>query len=177
MAAKICAVLGDITESTSDAIVNAANRALRGGGGVDGAIHRAAGDGLLRELVEKYPHGIATGEVAVTRGHDLPAKYVIHAVGPIWRGGESREAELLASCHREALRAAAKLGVRSIAFPAISCGIYGYPLHLAAKVAVDSVEKSLPQYADIEEVSFVLFSNDVFSVFAAEIDRSGKSTR
>lgn len=173
MSAKITFSLGDITHSRCDAIVNAANRALRGGGGVDGAIHRAAGDGMLAELERKYPHGIATGEVAVTAGYDLFAKTVIHAVGPIWRGGGAREAELLESCHREALRAADDLGCRSVAFPAISCGIYGYPLHLAAKVAVEAVRKSLPGCRNVDNVCFVLFSSDVYAVFAAEIDRSG----
>jgi O-acetyl-ADP-ribose deacetylase len=133
--------LGDITKLTVDAIVNAANTLLLGGGGVDGAIHRAAGPDLLAEC--RRLGGCLTGEARITRGHRLPARWVIHAVGPVWRGGEDGEDELLASCYRSALALAAKVGVGSIAFPAISTGIYGFPAERAAKIAVATVRLHL----------------------------------
>ena len=127
---------GDITRETVDAIANAANEALRGGAGVDGAIHRAAGPGLLGELRERYPHGTPTGTAAITGGHGLPARWVLHAVGPVWRGGGQGEADLLAGAYRSCLRLADEVGARSVAFPAISMGIYGYPGPEGAGVAV-----------------------------------------
>jgi len=153
------AVRGDITAADVDAIVNAANTSLLGGGGVDGAIHCAGGPSILAEC--RSLGGCATGDAKATTAGDLPARWVIHAVGPVWRGGDSGEAELLASCHRRALDVAGELGARSIAFPAISCGIYGYPPELAATVAVGAVRGH-----DLELVRFVLFGDDTYEAFA-----------
>jgi O-acetyl-ADP-ribose deacetylase (regulator of RNase III) len=154
-------VRGDITEQRVDAIVNAANQSLLGGGGVDGAIHRAAGPQLLGEC--QTLGGCRPGEAKATKGYRLPARYVIHTVGPIWDGGARGEAETLASCHRNALAVAAHLGCRSIAFPAISTGIYGYPVGLAAGVAVDAVR----EHAPLELVRFVLFDDAAYEAFTA----------
>ncbi len=137
---------GDLTLQSVDAIVNAASPELRGGGGVDGAIHRAAGPGLLAELVTRYPDGCPTGQARISGGHDLPAAHVIHTVGPIWRGGEQGEPELLAACFRECLSLAAHHELRTLAFPAVSCGVYGYPHGLAARVIVRTLAADLPNY-------------------------------
>jgi len=131
-------VEGDITRQEVDAIVNAANRAMRGGGGVDGAIHAAAGPGLLRECVEKFPDGLATGEAGWTTAHALPARWVIHVVGPNHRAGE-RDRELLVSCYRNALLTADEVGARSVAFPLVSAGIYGWPFEDAVRAAADTL--------------------------------------
>ena len=154
-------VRGDITEQRVDAIVNAANETLLGGGGVDGAIHRAAGPQLLGEC--QTLGGCRPGEAKATRGYGLPARYVIHTVGPIWDGGSYGEAATLAACHRNALAVAAGLGCRSIAFPAISTGIYGYPVALAARVAVEAVR----DHAPLELVRFVLFDDAAYAAFSA----------
>jgi O-acetyl-ADP-ribose deacetylase (regulator of RNase III) len=157
---------GDITAETVDAIGNAANEALRGGGGVDGAIHRAAGPGLLAELRERYPDGTPTGTAVATAGHDLPARWVLHAVGPIWRGGDQGERDLLAGAYRSCLRLADELGARSVAFPAISMGIYGYPGPEGARVAIDTVAEHLRGDTGVELVRFVLFSEETYNLFA-----------
>lgn len=155
-------VRGDITTQAVDAIVNAANSSLLGGGGVDGAIHRAGGPEILAEC--RLLGGCETGDAKATTAGRLPARHVIHTVGPVWRGGAHGEPELLASCHRRSLEVARELGARTVAFPAISCGVYGYPVELAAPVAVATVR----EHADgFDLVRFVLFGDAVYDAFAA----------
>ena len=155
------AVRGDITDQTVDAIVNAANSSLLGGGGVDGAIHRAGGPEIVAEC--RLLGGCDTGDAKATTAGRLSARYVIHTVGPVWRGGDTGEAELLASCHRRALEVAAELGCTSIAFPAISTGVYGYPVELAAPVAVAAAREA--ECPPVELVRFVLFGRDHLEAF------------
>ncbi len=155
--AAIRAVRADITTLDVDAVVNAAHHSLLGGGGVDGAIHRAAGPGLLEEC--RPLGGCATGDAKVTGGHDLPARWVVHTPGPVWHGGERGEAELLASSYRRSLEEADRVGARSIAFPAISTGIYGYPKDAAAEIAVRTIREVLPS-TSITDVVLVAFSAD-----------------
>ena len=162
---ELSAIRGDITKVAVDAIVNAANSSLLGGGGVDGAIHRAAGPELVHEC--RLLGGCRTGQAKRTKGYRLPARHVIHTVGPVWRGGTEGEPELLASCYRESLARAVEAGCRSVAFPAISCGIYGYPIELAAKVAVGTVRREAAP--PVEAVTFVLFDEAALEVYLREL--------
>lgn len=166
MTTRITLVQGDITKQEVDAIVNAANERLLGGGGVDGAIHRAAGPQLLEEC--RTIGGCPTGEARITRGYRLPARFVIHTVGPIWRGGQRGEPELLASCYRSSLRLAVDNGVKTVAFPSISTGVYGFPIERAAPIAIGTVQDFLTDETSIEEVRFVCFSTDDYAVYKAK---------
>ena len=164
---RISVVRGDLTDQEVDAVVNAANSSLLGGGGVDGAIHRRGGPEILAECrrlrADRYPDGLPTGRAVATTAGRLPARWVIHTVGPVYSAAADRS-ELLAMCHRESLRVADELGAATVAFPAISCGVYGYPLAEAAPVAVDAVRTAA---TSVEEVRFVLYGDDALAAFEA----------
>ena len=163
MRAKIELVQGDITKLRVDAIVNAANNTLLGGGGVDGAIHRAAGPGLLEEC--RGLDGCDTGQAKITKGHDLPARFVIHTVGPIWRGGTKGEEERLRAAYENSLRLAAERGLKSIAFPNVSTGVYGFPKDRAAGIAIGATSAFLAAHPEIEKVVFVCFDRDNYEIY------------
>src|SRR4029077_11168504 len=167
---RLRAIETDITRLAVDAIVNAANTTLLGGGGVDGAIHRAAGPDLLREC--RTLGGCATGDAKITRGYRLAAKHVIHTVGPVWNGGASGEPDLLASCYRRSLEVALDNRIRTLAFPAISCGVYGSPIELAAAIAVRECRRFVEEHAAIGPITFALFGRDALPVYEAELARS-----
>jgi O-acetyl-ADP-ribose deacetylase (regulator of RNase III) len=170
MSGRIHLIRDDITTLDVDAIVNAANNSLLGGGGVDGAIHRAAGPELLAEC--RTLHGCDTGDAKLTRGYALPARFVIHTVGPVWRGGGHHEAEQLASCYRRSLELAQQHALSSIAFPAISCGVYGYPLDQASNIAAGVVVTELPCFPAVNDVYFVCFNDAVYSAFEQALDQT-----
>lgn len=165
--------LGDLTLERVDVIVNAANNSLLGGGGVDGAIHRAGGPAILKAC--RKLGGCDTGDAKITTGGLLPARFVIHTVGPVWHGGEQNEPALLAACHRRSLEIARENGLQSIAFPAISCGVYGYPAEKAAAVAMAAVKAFLEQHDAPRLVRFVLFNQHLLDVFSAALERSDSS--
>ena len=170
-------VEGDITQQEVDAIVNAANSSLAGGGGVDGAIHRRGGPEIMAETDRRYPGGCPTRSAVISGAGKLSARYVIHAVGPVWQGGQSGEAELLAGAHRRCLELAAEHGCQSIAFPAISTGVYGYPLNLAAEVALDTAIDFVQQHEPPQLVRFVLFGRRPYEAFAAALkEKTGEAT-
>ncbi|MFX1506519.1 MAG: O-acetyl-ADP-ribose deacetylase [Promethearchaeota archaeon] len=157
-------VLGDITKEETDIIVNAANTALRGGGGVDGAIHRVGGPDILQECIQKYPDGCKTGEARITTAGNMAAKYVIHTPGPIWRGGQQNEESLLKQCYLNSLLLATEHRAKSIAFPSISTGVYSFPIEQASKIAISTVIEKIPE-TSIKEVHFVLFSESDYRIY------------
>jgi O-acetyl-ADP-ribose deacetylase (regulator of RNase III) len=167
--AKLRLVQGDVTEMETDAIVNAANPSLMGGGGVDGAIHRKGGPKILEECkrirATEWPNGLPTGKAVITSGGNLKAKYVIHTVGPIWRGGSSGKPELLAEAYRNSLKLAVSKGLKTIAFPSISTGAYGYPIEKACKVALTTVKEFLEKEDKLDVVVLVLFSRRDFEIY------------
>jgi O-acetyl-ADP-ribose deacetylase (regulator of RNase III) len=165
---KIEIVLGDITLQETDAIVNAAKNSLLGGGGVDGAIHRAAGTKLLNEC--KTLKGCATGESKITKGYNLKSKFVIHTVGPVWHGGTNNEPSLLKSCYKNSFELVKKYNLRSVAFPAISTGVYGYPLKPAVEIALTETKEFLMEYKDFDKVVFVCFSGDVYKTYSETLE-------
>lgn len=165
---KINVHQGDITTMTVDAIVNAANTSLRGGGGVDGAIHRAAGPDLLQECIQIG--GCPTGEARITKGYQLPAHFIIHTVGPVWHGGNQNEDELLANCYRNSLDLAEQHGVNTIAFPNISTGVYGFPKDLAADIAIREVKNHLMTDSNIDQVKFVCFDQENYTIYQNRLD-------
>jgi O-acetyl-ADP-ribose deacetylase (regulator of RNase III) len=166
---RIQIVHGDVTKLDVDAIVNAANSTLLGGGGVDGAIHRAAGTELLAEC--RALGGCEPGKAKITRGYRLPARFVIHTVGPIWRGGKRDEARILANCYRNSLQLAVENEVKTIAFPAISCGAYGYPIEQAAQIALETTREFLAATQNIHRVIFVLWGDDVYDAYREALQK------
>lgn len=167
--AQIEALKGDITKLKVDAIVNAANESLLGGGGVDGAIHRAAGRSLLEEC--KTLNGCETGQSKITKGYNLPAKYVIHAVGPVWHSGNKNERELLKSCYNTALNLAKENGIKTISFPAISCGVYHFPLEEACKIATDTVKKFIANNDCLEKVIFIDINGAIIEIYKRTLNQ------
>jgi O-acetyl-ADP-ribose deacetylase (regulator of RNase III) len=170
---RVRLVMGDITHQETEAVVNAANSSLMGGGGVDGAIHRAGGPAILSECMEvrktMYPDGLPTGEAVITGGGSLKARHVIHAVGPVWRGGGSEEERLLAAAYRNSLQVAQEKGLKSIAFPSISTGAYGYPVEKAARTALATVKCFIEENPFLDEVVFVLFSERDYEVYSRSL--------
>jgi len=171
MTSKIEVVKTDITTLAVDAIVNAANESLLGGGGVDGAIHRAAGAELLAEC--RTLNGCETGRAKITKGYKLPAKFVIHTVGPVWGGGKRGEPELLQGCYQSVFEIARENGIRTLAFPAISCGVYGYPIEKAVEIAVRETRVELARSLDVEKVIFACFGDEVYEAYERELGRRG----
>jgi O-acetyl-ADP-ribose deacetylase len=169
MGAEIEIVRGDITKLDVDAIVNAANTTLLGGGGVDGAIHRAAGPELLAECRRRG--GCRPGEAKITRGYRLPARFVIHTVGPVWRGGKHGEPETLANCYRNSMKLAVENETRTIAFPAISCGAYGYPIEEAARIALETTREFLAVSYELQKVIFVVWGEDVYDAYRKALQK------
>lgn len=168
---KLSLYKGDITTLPTDAIVNAANSSLLGGGGVDGAIHRAAGPGLLAEC--RLLNGCPTGEARITKGYDLPARYVLHTVGPVWHGGNNNEKQLLCNAYRNSLQLAAENGVRTIAFPNISTGVYHYPKDLAAAVAIETVTDFINEHpGSLQQIIFVCFDEENFEIYRSLLHTS-----
>jgi O-acetyl-ADP-ribose deacetylase (regulator of RNase III) len=172
MSDRVSVLEGDITRQRVDAIVNAANSSLLGGGGVDGAIHRAAGPELLAEC--RTLGGCPTGQAKITRGYRLPAKWVIHTVGPVWHGGDLGEDDLLAACYRNSLALAVEHDVRTIAFPAISAGAYGFPPERATQIAVAETARFLESDAEVEQVVFACFSRHIYEVYLAALKTHGR---
>lgn len=171
MSEKFAVIQGDITKQSVDAIVNAANNSLLGGGGVDGAIHRAAGPELLAEC--RKLHGCETGQAKITKGYRLPAKWVIHTVGPVWHGGGNDEDRLLASCYANSLSLALQHGAKTIAFPSISTGVYRFPVERAAKIALREIQSFLASHAGLEKVLMVCFDENTFQVYSSTAAQSG----
>ncbi len=175
--ATLSLIQGDITKQATDAIVNAANSSLMGGGGVDGAIHRVGGPAILEECKKIVAQigRLPTGQAVITTGGNLPAKYVIHTVGPIWRGGESKEPELLRNCYLNSLKLAKEKGIKTISFPSISTGAYGYPVEKASQVAVKAVIDFLKENQEIKEVTFVLFDSFSFNAYSNALRKAKKN--